>query len=258
MRAARAARGLACGTLRSYWWGYGRVPYRRGMTTTAIGLDHLHELVGKHLGYSEWHVIDQERIDLFAEATGDHQWIHVDPERAKDGPFGATIAHGYFSLSLVPVLLGDILVIEGMALGVNYGCNKVRFPSPVPVGTNAPPGVPRWPRSMTKVGCRSSSTWPSRPRGRKSRSWSPRWSTATSAEPPGRRRVPVERAARQPERSTPCEQSLLEWVAWRCGSSSCRSRGRRLRRHRALLPGKSPAPCRPAGRAGGLVRPPPP
>ena len=106
------------------------------MATTVQGIETFHDLVGQHLGYSEWHRIDQNQIDLFADATGDHQWIHVDPERAKDGPFGTTIAHGYLTLSLAPVFLGEVLVVEGMTMGVNYGCNKVRFPAPVPVGSN--------------------------------------------------------------------------------------------------------------------------
>jgi acyl dehydratase len=106
------------------------------MATTVKGIDTFHDLVGTHLGYSTWHRIDQDQINLFAEATGDHQWIHVDPERAKDGPFGTTIAHGYLTLSLAPALLGEIMVVEGMSMGVNYGCNKVRFPAPVPVGSN--------------------------------------------------------------------------------------------------------------------------
>ncbi len=103
--------------------------------TVFEGLDELRGAVGTELGPSEWHEITQRQIDLFAEATGDHQWIHVDPERAKTGPFGGAIAHGYLTLSLAPVLLGEVLVVEGMSLGVNYGCNKVRFPSPVPVGS---------------------------------------------------------------------------------------------------------------------------
>jgi acyl dehydratase len=111
------------------------------MATTVHGIDSFSDLVGTHLGYSEWHRIDQERIDLFAEATGDHQWIHVDPERAKSGPFGTAIAHGYLTLSLAPVLLGEVLVVEGVSMGVNYGCNKVRFPAPVPVGSNLRLGV---------------------------------------------------------------------------------------------------------------------
>jgi acyl dehydratase len=102
----------------------------------AYGIEEFKGLVGTHLGYSEWIGIDQERIDLFADATGDHQWIHVDPERAKDGPFGGTIAHGYLTLSLAPALLQQVITVQGMAFGVNYGCNKVRFPSPVPVGSD--------------------------------------------------------------------------------------------------------------------------
>jgi acyl dehydratase len=106
------------------------------MTTTVSAIEEFHALKGRHLGYSDWHRIDQDRVDRFADATDDHQWIHVDPERAKGGPFGGTIAHGYLTLSLAPVLLHDLLHVEGMRLGVNYGCNKVRFPSPVPVGAN--------------------------------------------------------------------------------------------------------------------------
>ena len=106
------------------------------MATTVKGIEKFHDLVGTHLGYSEWLRIDQARVNLFADATDDHQWIHVDPERAKDGPFGGTIAHGYLTLSLVPALLKGVLVVEGMSMGINYGCNKVRFPSPVPVDAN--------------------------------------------------------------------------------------------------------------------------
>jgi acyl dehydratase len=104
------------------------------MATTVNGIDKFHDLIGQHLGYSEWHVVTQDQVNLFADATGDHQWIHVDPERAKDGPFGGAIAHGYLTLSLAPALLGEVLTVEGMSMGVNYGCNKVRFPAPVPVG----------------------------------------------------------------------------------------------------------------------------
>lgn len=111
------------------------------MATTVHGIDTFHELVGDHLGYSEWHRIDQAQVNLFADATGDHQWIHIDPERAKDGPFGGAIAHGYLTLSLAPVLLGEVLMVEGMSFGVNYGCNKVRFPSPVPVGSDLRMGI---------------------------------------------------------------------------------------------------------------------
>jgi len=93
------------------------------------------EAVGKPLGASDWLEVTQERIDRFADATGDHQWIHVDPERAKQGPFGKTIAHGYLTLSLVNCFLPQILEVRGVAMGVNYGCDKVRFPAPVPVGS---------------------------------------------------------------------------------------------------------------------------
>jgi acyl dehydratase len=95
----------------------------------------LSKAVGRHLGYSDWLAVTQERINLFADATGDHQWIHVDPERAKDGPFGACIAHGYLSLSLVNMFLPQIVEVRGIRMGVNYGVDRVRFPSPVRVGS---------------------------------------------------------------------------------------------------------------------------
>ena len=95
----------------------------------------LQESVGKHLGYSDSLEITQDRIDLFAEATGDHQWIHVDPERAKAGPFGACIAHGYLTQSLVNYFLPQIVEVRGIAMGVNYGADRIRFPAPVPVGS---------------------------------------------------------------------------------------------------------------------------
>ncbi len=101
----------------------------------------LAELIDQHLGYSDWVEVTQDRVDLFAEATGDHQWIHVDVERAKDGPFGGTIAHGYLTLSLAPALLKDIIRWENIAMGVNYGLNKVRFPAPVPVGSKIRAGA---------------------------------------------------------------------------------------------------------------------
>ena len=97
--------------------------------------DELRAGVGEQLGHSDWLEIEQKRIDLFADATGDHQWIHVDPERAASGPFGTTIAHGYLTLSLLPTLVPQVLRVEGMKMGINYGANKVRFPSPVPVGS---------------------------------------------------------------------------------------------------------------------------
>lgn len=97
--------------------------------------EELKDAVGRHLGYSDWLTIEQDRIDLFADATGDHQWIHVDPERARSGPFGACIAHGYLTLSLVNLFLPQIVEVRGIRMGVNYGCDKVRFPAPVKVGS---------------------------------------------------------------------------------------------------------------------------
>ena len=90
--------------------------------------------VGKHLGYSDWLEITQDRVNRFADATGDHQWIHVDPERAKSGPFGGTIAHGYLTMSLVNLFLPQIMEVRGISMGVNYGADKLRFPAPVKVG----------------------------------------------------------------------------------------------------------------------------
>lgn len=90
--------------------------------------------VGRHLGRSDWLEITQDRVNLFADATGDHQWIHVDPERARQGPFGGTIAHGYLTLSLVNYFLPQIVEVRGIRMGVNYGCDRVRFPAPVRVG----------------------------------------------------------------------------------------------------------------------------
>src|SRR3954465_9660373 len=105
------------------------------MATIIDGIDGLKSKVGEHLGYSDYREITQEQVNLFAEATGDHQWIHVDPERAKAGPFGGPIAHGYLTLSLTPSMLPEVLIATGFSMGVNYGCEKVRFPSPVPVGS---------------------------------------------------------------------------------------------------------------------------
>ena len=90
--------------------------------------------VGQHLGYSDWITIEQDRVNRFADATGDHQWIHVDPERAKSGPFGGTIAHGYLTMSLVNLFLPQIMEVRGISMGVNYGADKLRFPAPVKVG----------------------------------------------------------------------------------------------------------------------------
>ncbi|MBP6419439.1 MAG: MaoC family dehydratase [Giesbergeria sp.] len=89
--------------------------------------------VGSDLGTTDWVLIDQQRINTFAEATGDHQWIHVDPERAKDGPFGACVAHGYLTLSLANLFLPQLVSYQRLKMGVNYGCDKVRFPAPVKV-----------------------------------------------------------------------------------------------------------------------------
>jgi acyl dehydratase len=108
------------------------------MTPPAIAsyaLADLPALVGQELGASAWMGVEQERIDLFADATDDHQWIHTDPARAAEGPFGATIAHGYLTLSLLPVLVGQAFSLTGVSRRVNYGLDKVRFPSPVRVGS---------------------------------------------------------------------------------------------------------------------------
>ncbi|MFG2207759.1 MaoC family dehydratase [Streptomyces sp. NPDC048638] len=98
-------------------------------------VDELRGAVGEELGPSEWLEVDQKRIDLFADATGDHQWIHVDPEKAADGPFGTTIAHGYLTLSLLPTLVPRLMRVDNVKMGINYGTNKVRFPATVPVGS---------------------------------------------------------------------------------------------------------------------------
>ena len=102
---------------------------------TVNGIDELKGLVGQDLGNSEWLEISQERVNTFADATDDHQWIHVDVEKAKAGPFGGPIAHGYLTLSLVIPLFGELLKVDGVKMGVNYGLEKVRFPHPVPVGS---------------------------------------------------------------------------------------------------------------------------
>jgi acyl dehydratase len=105
------------------------------MPLTVTGLDGLKAAAGADLGRTGWLSVSQERVDTFADATGDHQWIHVDPRRAGDGPFGGTIAHGYLTLSLLIPLFNELLVMEGIGMAVNYGLNRVRFPAPVPVGT---------------------------------------------------------------------------------------------------------------------------
>jgi acyl dehydratase len=102
---------------------------------TITGLEELKAAEGEELGVSGWHPVGQDDIDAFADVTGDHQWIHVDPERAKDTPFGSTIAHGYYTLSLAPKLTEEVLEMKGFAFAINYGLNKVRFPAPVPVNS---------------------------------------------------------------------------------------------------------------------------
>jgi acyl dehydratase len=110
--------------------------------TTVEGVEGVQGLVGKQLGHSEWVTITQEQVDRFAEATGDHQWIHVDPERAaRESPFGGPIAHGFLTLSLIPMLVPQIVEMTGFRMGVNYGTEKVRFPSPVPVGSRVRAGA---------------------------------------------------------------------------------------------------------------------
>jgi acyl dehydratase len=105
------------------------------MTMIIEGLDGLKAKVGEHLGYSDWVEVTQDQVNRFADATGDHQWIHVDVERANAGPFGGPIAHGYLTLALGPGLLPTIVDVRGISMGVNYGANKIRFPAPVPVGS---------------------------------------------------------------------------------------------------------------------------
>ncbi len=111
------------------------------MATVFESPEQLKQAVGQHLGYSDWLEIRQERIDQFAEATDDRQWIHVDPERAAQGPFGACIAHGYLTLSLVNRFLPEIVEVRGISMGVNYGANRLRFPAPVPVGSKVRGGA---------------------------------------------------------------------------------------------------------------------
>ena len=102
--------------------------------TTKLTLAELERSSDRELGSSDWHEITQEQIDMFAQATGDHQWIHVDPERAAEGPFGTTVAHGYLTLSMLPMMLSEILSVSDAVMGVNYGMEKIRFTNPVPVG----------------------------------------------------------------------------------------------------------------------------
>ncbi|MCY3576625.1 MAG: MaoC family dehydratase [bacterium] len=106
------------------------------MGTVFATVDDLPAAVGQHLGWSDWMEITQERVNQFADATGDHQWIHIDPERAAaESPYGATIAHGYLTLSLTNMFLPGLITVEQISMGINYGVNKIRFPAPVPVGS---------------------------------------------------------------------------------------------------------------------------
>jgi acyl dehydratase len=122
------------------------------MPTVFRSPDELLSAVGKHLGHGEWLQITQERVNQFAEATGDHQWIHVDPERAKSGPFGGTIAHGYLTLSLVNLFLPQIVEVRGISMGVNYGADRLRFPAPVKVGSRVRGGAELTAAERTKDG----------------------------------------------------------------------------------------------------------
>jgi acyl dehydratase len=103
--------------------------------TTQLTVEELEGTGERELGTSAWHPVEQRNVDLFAEATGDHQWIHVDPDAAAAGPFGGTIAHGYLSLSMLPMLMSEVLSVEGARMGVNYGIERVRFTAPVPTGS---------------------------------------------------------------------------------------------------------------------------
>src|SRR5437763_10713877 len=103
--------------------------------TRTLTVDELERSSDRELGTSTWHEVTQEQVNLFAEATGDHQWIHVDPARAADGPFGGTVAHGYLTLSMLPMLLAEVVSVSDAAMGLNYGTEKIRFTNPVPVGS---------------------------------------------------------------------------------------------------------------------------
>jgi acyl dehydratase len=103
--------------------------------TTTLTIEELEQSGERELGTSAWQTITQEQINTFADATGDHQWIHVDPERAAEGPFGTTVAHGYLTLSMLPMLLSEVVSVSDAVMGLNYGMEKIRFTSPVPVGS---------------------------------------------------------------------------------------------------------------------------
>jgi acyl dehydratase len=108
---------------------------------TFDSIDALVAAAGDHLGYSDWHTVDQARVTAFAEATDDRQWIHVDPERAKQGPFGGTVAHGYLMLSLLPMLAAEVYRVEGVRMAINYGLDRVRFPAPLLTGSRVRAGI---------------------------------------------------------------------------------------------------------------------
>ncbi|GAA4147907.1 MaoC family dehydratase [Actinomadura keratinilytica] len=122
---------------------------------TFHSLDDLEKAVGTHLGYSGWTTVTQHQIDLFAEATGDRQWIHTDPEKAARGPYGATIAHGYLTLSLIPGFLDETVRLDGLSMAVNYGSDKVRYPSVVPVGSRLRGSVELADLQRTSTGARA-------------------------------------------------------------------------------------------------------
>lgn len=120
---------------------------------TFNGIDEVVAATGEHLGHSDWHEVTQAQVDQFAEATGDHQWIHVDPERAaRETPFGGSIAHGYLTLSLIPGLLPEVYEVQGLTMGMNYGANKIRFLTPVRVGARVRVGIQLQETSQTKAG----------------------------------------------------------------------------------------------------------
>lgn len=102
---------------------------------TINGIDELYAVAHTRIGYSSWHTLTQMKIDAFADTTGDHQWIHIDPSLAADGPFGATIAHGHLLTSMIPMLVWEVYTVIGIRMGIDYGSNKIRFPAPVPVGS---------------------------------------------------------------------------------------------------------------------------
>lgn len=108
---------------------------------TFSGIDEFAEALGTQLGHSEWRTVSQEQVDLFSDATDDHQWIHTDPERARTGPFGGPIAHGLLTLSLIPSFMREIYQVKGLSMVINYGSNKVRFPNVVPVGSRLRAGA---------------------------------------------------------------------------------------------------------------------